>query len=96
MEDSELSIEPKEEELDLGDDAFTIQEDELPQQKFMSILLTNLDVNYDAWRAELPSEEGDNEGNKEEKEKVGLRYTVRHLMLLVYNNYYAFKLLHSW
>lgn len=45
-----------------------MHENDAPQHKFMSILITNLDVNYDAWKAELPSEE--NEDNKEEKDDV--------------------------
>ena len=64
-----------------------MQEDDSPHQKFMSILLTNLDINYDGWRAELPSEEGENEGNKEEQEKVvqSTHVTrIQHYMLLVY------------
>ena len=38
----------------------------------MSILLTNLDINYDAWRAELPKEEEDEteDGSKNEKENT--------------------------
>ncbi len=69
--EGDLTVEQKEEGLDLGDDAFTIQEESKPPQKFMSLLLTNLDVNYDGWRAELPPEEGDEEDNKE-KENVSI------------------------
>ncbi len=76
-EECELAaVEQKEEGLDLGDDAFTIQDESEPRQKFMSILLTNLDVNYDGWRAELPIEEGENEGNKEEEEEEKVCYYV--------------------
>ena len=40
----------------------------------MSILLTNLEVNYDGWRVELPSEDTPTE----EEEKVEKEDTVSH------------------
>ena len=38
-------------------------------QKFMSIILTNLHVNYEGWKAELPKEEGEEEEVKKEEEE---------------------------
>ena len=32
--------------------------DKEEEQKFMSIILTNLQVNYEGWQAELPAETG--------------------------------------
>ena len=36
--------------------------------KFVSIILTNLQINYDGWKAELPKEEEEEEVVEEEKE----------------------------
>jgi len=41
-----------------------------PVEKFMSIILTNLDINYEGWRAELlPDSEGEEEGEREGKKE---------------------------
>ena len=39
------------------DDAFALEAEQKTEKKFMSIILTNLHVNYEGWRAELPQEE---------------------------------------
>ena len=39
------------------DDAFALEADRKTDKKFMSIILTNLTINFEAWRAELPQEE---------------------------------------
>ena len=43
------------------DDAFALEADHKTEKKFMSVILTNLHVNYEGWRAELPQEEGEGE-----------------------------------
>ena len=40
-----------------GDDGFSTEPEMEEETHFMSILLTNLQINYDAWKAELPEEE---------------------------------------
>ena len=53
------------------DDASSLAEaEEQPTVKFMSIILTNLQINYDGWKAELPKEE-EEEVVEEEKEDEG-------------------------
>ena len=44
------------------DDAFALEAEQKTEKKFMSIILTNLHVNYEGWRAELPQEEKEGEG----------------------------------
>ena len=39
------------------DDALALERKGSSEKKFMSIILTNLHVNYEGWRAELPKEE---------------------------------------
>ena len=46
------------------DDAFALEADQKTEKKFMSIILTNLHINYEGWRAELPQEEEEGEGEK--------------------------------
>ncbi len=53
---------------DIADDAFSMEAGR-EVTKFMSIILTNLQINYDGWKAELPPEDREPEG-KEEKEKT--------------------------
>ena len=58
---------------DIADDAFSMEpepetEAEAASTKFMSIILTNLQINYDGWKAELPPEDGEEAKKKEEKE----------------------------
>ena len=53
-------------EHDIEDEACMIGKPMEPVEKFMSIILTNLDINYEGWRAELPP---DSEGEEEEKEE---------------------------
>ena len=57
---------------DIADDAFSM-ETETASTKFMSIILTNLQINYDGWKAELPPEEEEakEEEKVEEKEEKG-------------------------
>lgn len=64
-----------EDDLDIGDDAFVMDTKSVVKpHKFMSLILTNLHVNYEGWRAELPKEEEDEEkkaledASKEDKE----------------------------
>lgn len=50
------------------DGSFSLDIDEAdqdPDAKFMSIILTNLQINYDGWKAELPKEEEEEEEVKE-------------------------------
>ena len=60
-------------EHDIEDEACMIGKPVEPVEKFMSIILTNLDINYEGWRAELPPDsEGEEEGEREgDKEGVG-------------------------
>ena len=46
-----------------------MEEIEESTSNFMSILLTNLQVNYEAWKAELPPEDQEAEEAKEEEEE---------------------------
>lgn len=64
MPDEEGLIALREDELD---DAFALEAERKSEKKFMSIILTNLHINYEGWRAELPQEEGKGE---EEESKV--------------------------
>jgi hypothetical protein len=48
------------------DAAFGLEVEE--ETNFMSILLTNLQINYEAWRAELPEEERKEEEEAKEDE----------------------------
>lgn len=68
-------------DIQVGDDAFAIDSEE-GEANFMSILLTNLQVNYEAWKAELPEEEetkeeakkeADTEKKDEQEEKEGVK-----------------------
>ena len=62
-------------DLDVGDDAFALDtKQESTSHKFMSLILTNLHINYEGWRAELPKEEDEEkkeieDGDKEDKVK---------------------------
>ena len=53
------------------DDAFAMEREARIESgtKFMSIILTNLQINYDGWKAELPPEET----SKEEEEEEGAK-----------------------
>lgn len=54
------------------DDTFGSESEGGPSSKFMSIILTNLQVNYDGWKAELPPEDKEEEveeGKEEDKEE---------------------------
>ena len=55
-------------DIQSGEDAFTLESEE-GGSNFMSILLTNLQVNYEAWKAELPEEETKEEANDTDAEK---------------------------
>ena len=48
------------------DDAFALEAENKTEKKFMSIILTNLQVNFEAWRSELPQEE-EKEGEREKE-----------------------------
>ncbi len=53
------------------DDAFALEDEIQPATKFMSIILTNLQINYEGWKAELPPEERvEEEAEEEELEEV--------------------------
>ena len=43
------------------DDAFALEAERKTEKKFMSIILNNLHINYEGWRAELPKEEEEEE-----------------------------------
>ena len=62
-QDDEALIPLRDDDLD---DAFALEADQKTEKKFMSIILTNLHVNYEGWRAELPQEE-ETEGEGEKK-----------------------------
>ena len=49
---------------DIADDAFAMEGE--ASTKFMSIILTNLQTNYDGWKAELPPEDREEMKKKEE------------------------------
>lgn len=53
---------------DAEDDAFSLEDgEEQPAPKFMSIILTNLQINYEAWKAEvIPEDREEVELNEEE------------------------------
>ena len=54
------------------DDAFALEVERKSEKKLMSIILTNLHVNYEGWRAELPTEEqADVEESKAVEDEVG-------------------------
>lgn len=68
----DISEVPDDEELmalreDDLDDAFALEAGRKTEKKFMSIILNNLHINYEGWRAELPKEE---EVKEEEETKV--------------------------
>ena len=50
------------------DDAFALEAGRKTEKKFMSIILNNLHINYEGWRAELPKEEEEEEEEKEEQD----------------------------
>ena len=54
--DSEAHVDDGLRDDDL-DDAFALEAERKSEKKLMSIILTNLHVNYEGWRAELPQEE---------------------------------------
>lgn len=64
----------------VSEDVFGLESEE--ESNFMSILLTNLQVNYEAWKAEIPPEpeeeikEEEKEETKEEEETVETREEV--------------------
>ena len=42
-----------------------------PAQNFMSIILSNLQINYEAWQAELPPDNEEEEGGRREMVEEG-------------------------
>ena len=66
-QEDEALIQLREDDLD---DAFALEADQKTGKKFMSIILTNLHVNYEGWRAELPQEEETKEGGEGEKKAL--------------------------
>lgn len=88
--ESEKSLGSENEEDDLSDNIFSISSDdesfdednvpneagELPVRKVFSVILTNLQINYEGWRRELPEEESSSskqdsvEPKDEEEEKA--------------------------
>ena len=60
------------EQEDIEDEACMIGKVVTPAQNFVSIILANLQINYEAWQAELPpdpKEEGRREAAEEEEEE---------------------------
>ena len=65
--DGEDMIPLREEDLD---DAFALEVEQKEEKKFMSIILNNLHVNFEAWRAEKDAGEGEKKTSEDEvKEK---------------------------
>ena len=57
------------EQEDIEDEACMIGKVVTPAQNFMSIILTNLQINYEAWQAELPPDPKEEEGRREAAEE---------------------------
>ena len=56
--------------FEIEEEACMIGKKEEPVQKFMSIIITNLQINYEGWQAELPKnpEENNEEENNDKDE----------------------------
>ena len=63
---SSLQLDPE------RDETFSVNTEagQEPEAKFMSIILTNLQVNYEGWKAELPKEEDEEEKDEVNDDKV--------------------------
>ena len=59
------------EQEDIEDEACMIGKVLTPAQNFMSIILSNLQINYEAWQAELPPDKEEEEEGRREMVEEG-------------------------